>query len=139
MLFGIYPFENMNVSATFKIYSGRPYTPVVAGAAGALFSMRTPTERDLRAKIQKRFPFHSSSLTVYVEGYNLLNQFTYRYSRIFSYSATSFNNQANLQNYEDSGKGVLTYNQYPPYFLSQAVNLIQNEPIHFRVGLTYKF
>lgn len=138
-IFGIYPFENMNFSVTFKIYSGRPYTPVVAGAAGSLFSKRTPTERDLRARIQKRFPFKSSDLIFYVEGYNLLNQFTYYYSRIFAYSANSFNNQANLSNYEASGKGVLTYNQYPPYYLSQAAALIQNEPIHFRVGVIYKF
>ncbi len=138
-IFGVYPLENMNFSLTFKIYSGRPYTPVVAGSAGDLFSMRTQTERDLRARIQKSISFNSSDLTFYVEGYNLLNQFTYSYSRIFAYSATSFNNQANLQNYEQSGKGVLTYDQYPPYYLSQAVNLITNEPIHFRFGLVYKF
>ncbi len=138
-ILGVHPLENMNFSLTFKIYSGRPYTPVVAGAAGELFSMRTPTERDLRARVQKSFSFNSSNLTVYLEGYNLLNQFTYSYSRIFAYSATSFNNQANLQNYEQSGRGVLIYDQYPPYYLSQAANLISNEPMHFRVGLIYKF
>jgi len=135
----VYPLENMNFSLTFKIYSGRPYTPVVAGAAGSLFSMRTPTERDLRARIQKRFSFKSNDLTFYVEGYNLLNQFTYYYSRIFAYSATSFNNQANLSNYESSGRGVFTYNQYPPYYLSQASALVSNEPMHFRIGVIYKF
>ncbi len=136
---GVYPLENMNFSLTFKIYSGRPYTPVVAGSTGELYSQRTPTERDLRARIQKRISFSSSDLTIYFEGYNLLNQLTYSYSRIFAYSATSYNNQANLQNYEASGKGVLTYNQYPPYYLSQAAALISNEPIHFRIGFIYKF
>ncbi len=138
-VFGAYPIENMNFSVTFKIYSGRPYTPVVAGAPGSLYSRRTPTERDLRARIQKRFSFKSSNLTFYVEGYNLLNQITYSYSRIFAYSATSYNNQANLSNYEASGRGVLTYNQYPPYYLSQASALASNEPMHFRLGLIYRF
>ena len=138
-IFGIYPLENMNFSVTFRIYSGRPYTPVVAGAPGSLFSSRTPTERDLRARIQKRISIKSNDLTFYVEGYNLLNQFTYYYSRIFAYSATSYNNQANLSNYESSGRGVFTYDQYPPYYLSQASALISNEPMHFRIGVIFKF
>jgi len=138
-LFGVYPIENMDFSVTFKIYSGRPYTPIEAGSAGALYSMRTPTERDLRARIQKTISFPSSKLTIYFEGYNLLNQFVYQYSQIFGSSSTSFNSQQNLQNYEQLGRGVLVYNQYPPYYISQAVALMNNEPMHFRLGLIYNF
>ena len=130
-LFGIYPLERLSISTTLKIYSGRPFTFDETGK-GLKYNQRTPLEKYLRVKIQKSIPFANSSLIVYVEGYNLLNQKQYNYSR-------TFNNARNTLKWMKDRSNILVYDLYPPYFTNQAVYLIQNEPIHFTIGLKYDF
>ncbi len=126
-----YPFGNFSISTTLKVYSGRPYTYDATGQ-GLKYNQRTPTETDLRVRIEKRIPFGRSQATFYVEGFNLLNQKQYYYSRTFDDTRNTLKWQKDRQN-------ILVYDLYQPYITSQSVYLLQNEPRHFRVGIIYKF
>ncbi len=127
----VYPLGNFSISTTLKIYSGRPYTYDATGQ-GLKFNQRTPTEKDLRIRLEKRFPFGENQLTLYAEGFNILNQKTYYYSR-------TFDDTRNTLKWEKDRENILVYDLYQPYITSQAVYLLQNEPRHFRLGLIYKF
>ena len=126
-----YPLGNMSLSTTLKIYSGRPFTYDATGQ-GLKYNQRTPTEKDLRIRLEKRIPFGSNQLTCYVEAFNVLNQKTYYYSR-------TFDDTRNTLKWEKERQNILVYDLYQPYITSQSVYLLQNEPRHFRLGLTYKF
>lgn len=127
-----YPLANISLSATFKFYTGRPYTYDASGQ-GLKFNKRTPDERDLRMRIEKRFPMPDKSvLTVYIEGFNILDQFVYSYSR-------TFNNDRNTPKWELDREDILVYDEYEPFTTSQELYLLGNEPRHFRLGVIYKF
>lgn len=126
-----YPFGGLSISTTYKIYSGRPYTWDESGQ-GLKYNMRTPWEHDLRIRIEKRVPFSGGNLIIYGEGYNLLNEKTFSYSR-------TFNSNRNTVRYQHTGDGVLTYDEYPPYVTDQSVYLLANEPRRFRFGVIFKF
>ncbi|GJQ64803.1 MAG: hypothetical protein SCALA702_38560 [Melioribacteraceae bacterium] len=133
-LFGIgdiYPLENVSLSVTYKYYTGRPYTYDETGQ-GLKFNKRTPIERDLKLRLEKRIKISGDWLTVYLEGFNLLNQFVYSYSR-------TFNNDRNTPKWELDRDNILVYDEYEPFTTSQEVYLIGNQPRHFRLGVIYKF
>lgn len=127
----VYPLANISISTTLKYYSGRPYTFDETGQ-GLKFNKRTPIERDLKIRLEKRININKSLLTIYLEGFNLLNQFVYSYSR-------TFNDERNKPKWELDRENILVYDEYPEFPSSQEVYLIGNEPRHFRLGVIYKF
>lgn len=125
------PFSNISLSATYKIFSGRPYTWDESGQ-GLKFNKRTPTERDMQVRIEKRFKVGNSTLSIYGEGFNLLNRMIFHYSR-------TFNDERNTARWELDNKEILIYKEYSPYVTRQDIFLVANLPPHFRFGIKYKF
>ncbi len=126
-------FQNISVSLTYRYATGRPYTWDESGQ-GLKFNQRTPRENELRLRIEKGFDIAKTNMTLYFEGFNLLNEFTYSYSR-------TFNNDRNvvrwstLENQED----ILIEDFYAPYVTRQDIYLLANEPRHYRIGVIFKF
>jgi hypothetical protein len=67
-----------------------------------------------------------------VEGFNLLNQKKYHYSR-------TFNDERNTVIWENDRDNILTYSEFQPYVTSQEIYLLDNQPRYFRVGLIFNF
>ncbi|MCF8414572.1 MAG: TonB-dependent receptor [Melioribacteraceae bacterium] len=133
-LFGIddfYPFGSINVSLTYKAYTGRPYTYDETGQ-GLKFNKRTPVEQDLRMRIEKRIRMANTDLIIYGEGFNLLNKEIYNYSR-------TFDDERNTPRWENDRENILTDDEYFPYVTSQELYLLSNQPRHFRFGVIVKF
>lgn len=126
-----YPLENLSVSVTYRIYTGRPYTWDISGQ-GLKYNKRTPTESDLRLRIEKRLKFGRTNITLYGEGFNLLNNEVYSYSR-------TFNHQRNTPKWELNRENILTYDEYAPFVTSQEIYLLSNQPRYFRFGLIFNF
>jgi outer membrane receptor protein involved in Fe transport len=131
-LLGVYPFENTSIGLTMRILSGRPYDPN-GGGRYLLGDNRTPTEYDLRARIQKMFKFGGTQFTIYAEGYNLLNMKTYNYNAVFNNSSND--NTTRYVNNSD----VYYYTEYAPYSSSQGVYIYANQPLNVRLGAILNF
>lgn len=131
---GIYPFGRMNFSVTYRIYSGRPYTYDASGQ-GLQFNMRTPTETDLRMRIEKTITVGNTDILFYGEGFNLLNNIVYSYSRVFN----NANNTFNLTKWEVDRGSIRLYDEFKPYTSDQSVYVISNQPRYFRFGVVFKF
>lgn len=127
----VYPLENVSISLTMKVYSGRPYTWDISGQ-GLKYNKRTPTETDLRMRIEKTLRVGKANMTIYGEGFNLLNKQVYSYSR-------TFNDERNTPKYELDNANVLTYDEYAPFVTSQEVYLLSNQPRYFRFGVILNF
>ncbi len=132
-IFGIKPFSDMSFSTTYRYVSGRPYTWDISGQ-GLKYNQRSPVENDWRLRIEKSFGIGASRVTAYVEGFNLLNEYWWQYSR-------TFNNDRNIVRWETlpNQSDILTDDEYAPYLRRQDVYLLRNEPRHWRVGLILKF
>lgn len=129
-LFGVYPFGEFSISSTYRFMTGRPYTWDETGQ-GLKYNKRTPTEHEWKMRLQKKFRFGNTRMTCYLEGFNLLNEKVYQYSR-------TFNDQRETARWE-SGQNVLIYDEYAPYTTSQAIYLLSNQPRHYRVGVIFQF
>ncbi|OGV90456.1 MAG: hypothetical protein A3J88_00020 [Melioribacter sp. RIFOXYB12_FULL_38_5] len=127
----IHPLENVSISLTMKVYTGRPYTWDVSGQ-GLKYNKRTPTETDLRMRIEKTLRVGKTNMTIYGEGFNLLNTQVYSYSR-------TFNDERNTPKYELDRSNVLTYDEYAPFVTSQEIYLLNNQPRYFRFGVILNF
>ncbi len=130
-IFNFRPLASFSISSTLRITTGRPFTYDNTGQ-GLKFNRRGPTERDLRLRIEKSFGLGPHSMTFYAEGFNLLNEMFYQYSR-------TFNDERNTPRWVNDRANILTYNEYEPYVTSQEVYLLRNEPRHYRLGLIFKF
>jgi hypothetical protein len=128
-IMGIQPFENFSFSTTFRFMTGRPFTDP---SQGRLFGERTPNERELRMRIEKGFRLNNKTVTFYCEGFNILNEIKWHYSR-------TFNNDYNTPRWFIDKDDILTYELYEPYVTSQDVYMIGNEPRHWRMGIVFKF
>jgi len=128
---GIYPLANVSLSTTYKFYSGRPFTYDETGQ-GLKFNQRSPEEHDLRLRLEKDIPFGINTVTFYVEGFNLLNERKWHYSR-------TFNDERNTPLWMNDRGNILTYSEFIPYVTNQGVYLLDNLPRYFRFGLIYKF
>ncbi|MDD5582500.1 MAG: TonB-dependent receptor [Candidatus Marinimicrobia bacterium] len=125
-----YPLEGISVSATYSFYSGRPFTDP---SQGRLYGVRTPNEQDLRLRAEKRIRWNNDlEMSLYVEGYNVLNEIKWHYSR-------TFNHDYNTPRWFTDRDEILTYKEYPPYYTSQEIYMLDNEPRHWRVGAIFKF
>ncbi|MFC1481803.1 TonB-dependent receptor domain-containing protein [Candidatus Neomarinimicrobiota bacterium] len=138
-------FGGLSISTTYRISTGRPYTWDSTGK-GLKFSQRTPSERELRLRFEKRFT-GSMPITMYAEVFNVLNESFYHYSRTFDdgwntpkwwrkYERTL--EDGSTEEYYDHAK-VLEYDEYYPYVSDQSISLLRNEPRHIRVGMIVKF
>lgn len=129
-MLGGYPLGGISMSATYKYYSGRPFTDP---SQGMLFGERTPFEQDLRLKIEKRVRINKDiDMRIYLEGYNILNEIKWQYSR-------TFDNDYNTTRWFTDRDEILTYKEYPPYYTSQEIYMIDNEPRHWRFGIKFNF
>ena len=133
-MFDIYPLGNMSISATFKFYSGRPYTWDATGQ-GLQYNKRTPNESELRIKIQKSIKYGKTGIQFYLEGFNLLNTVIYNYGNIFN----NLNSSYNLTKWEADQGNIRTYDEWDPYVTDQSIFVITNQPRYFRVGVIFKF
>lgn len=122
---------NMNFSVTYKFLTGRPYTWDVTGK-GLKYNERSPIETDVRMRIEKRLNVGRTDITLYLEGFNMLNE------QVFNYSRT-FNNDLNTPKWENERDKVLVYDEYYPYTTDQSIYLLTNLPRHFRFGAVVKF
>jgi outer membrane receptor protein involved in Fe transport len=132
-VFGFKPLAKLSVSSTYRFYTGRPYTWDESGQ-GLKFNQRTPTENDLRLRIEKTFKLGLTGITGYFEVFNLLNEQFWHYSR-------TFNNDRNVVRWEtlENREDILIEDLYTPYDTRQDVYLLRNEPRHYRLGLILKF
>lgn len=128
-LFGVYPLAQFSLSGTYKYYTGRPYTDP---ENKLLYSERTPDEREIRMRIEKGIMIGTARTTVYVEGYNLNNEYAWSYGR-------AFDNSYNTPRWKTDPENILTYELYAPYISSQDIYLLRNQPKHWRFGLIVKF
>lgn len=122
---------SMSFSVTYRYLTGRPYTWDETGK-GLKYNNRTPEENDVRMRIEKRVSVGKTNMTFYVEGFNMLNE------QIFNYSRT-FNNAFNTPKWENEREVILVYDEYYPYTTDQSVYLLTNLPRHFRIGAIVKF
>ncbi len=130
-LAGIKPFADLSVSSTLRLMSGRPYTWDETGR-GLRYNQRTPTEKDLRFRLERRIRLSNTSITAYLEAFNVLNDEVYSYSR-------TFDDDRNVVKWERDRENIQTYTEYPPYFTSQKLYIISSEPRHFRLGMIFNF
>jgi len=130
-IFGLRLLGNISISSTIRYITGRPYTFDESGQ-GLKFNRRTPRERDWRMRLQKKLRISETTMTAYVEGFNLFNQ------RYFHYSRT-FDDERETGRWHYNRDNILVYDQYVPYTTSQAIYLLRNEPRHFRIGAIFNF
>ncbi|MBT3631554.1 MAG: TonB-dependent receptor [Candidatus Marinimicrobia bacterium] len=128
-IMGTHPLAKFSISATYKYYTGRPYTDP---ESGLLYTERTPDEREMRMRIEKEVNVSGSKATIYVEGYNLTNDYTWSYGR-------AFDNPYNTPRWKTEPDNILTYSLFEPYISSQDIYLLSNQPRHWRFGLIVKF
>lgn len=131
---GIYPLERMSFSITIRVSSGRPYTYDASGQ-GLKYNMRTPTETELRARIEKTVRIGNTNVMFYAEGFNLLNEIIYNYSRVFGETGSNLN----LTKWETDRANIRLYDEFKPYTSDQSINVISNQPRYFRFGIVFKF
>lgn len=131
---GFKPFSNMAISATYTYQSGRPFTYDASGQ-GLRFNLRTPNENDLKIRIEKTILFGLTSLNIYLEGFNLLNEQVFDYDRTFSENP---NNRYRAAYVEDN-ENLFVEDQFAPYTTNIESYLLGNQPRHFRFGVSLKF
>ena len=135
-LFGIKPLSRISLSNTLRVMSGRTYTWDETGL-GLKYNKRTPTERNLRIRLEKKFRFGKQYVTFYGEAFNVLNEKVYQYSRTFNSFSSS--GRRNIVRWEKQRDEILTYDEYPPYVTSYAPFLLSNQPRHYRFGFIFNF
>ncbi|MCF8412629.1 MAG: TonB-dependent receptor [Melioribacteraceae bacterium] len=132
-VFGTLPLSGFSASLTYKMMTGRPYTWDPDGK-GLLFNKETRTENDMSLRIQKKFDFGKTNVTVYLEGFNILNEKHYSYS--------TYTNIIRLTKLERDGIESLeeaSVDEESPYITSWRARIISNSPRSFRVGTVIKF
>ena len=139
----IYPLGNMSFSVTFRVSSGRPYTYDASGQ-GLKFNVRTPTETELRMRIEKTIKFGNTNVLIYGEGFNLLNTIIYNYTRVFndpnsSLNLTTWQNEGEWKDDTVTREGIRWYDEFQPYISDQSMSVISNQPRYFRFGVIFNF
>ena len=99
------------------------------------FNKRTPVFHNVKLRVQKMLRLKQTSLSVYMEVYNLLNQRDYAY--------TLFNNANAVARWEtyydddqtnDVGDPML-FDDWDPLLYRQELIFLKNTPRYFRLGL----
>lgn len=120
---------DMILSVTYNVQSGRPYTWDEKGL-GLRMNKRTPTEHDLRCRIQKTFRLGDQTrVKFYVEGFNLLNEQVYNYDYVFDPNGVSLiryhKDRDKLFYYNDNNEEIWTQYKWV---------IFGNQPRNFRFG-----
>jgi len=130
-IYGFRPLANISLSTTLRYSTGRPYTWDEAGE-GLKYNKRTPVEREMKIRMEKRFSWADTDITTYMEIFNVLNEEFWHYSR-------TFNNDRNLVRWETDRDNILTDDEFAPYVSGQEVYLLRNQPRHYRFGIIFNF
>lgn len=135
-MFGIKPLGNISLSGTYHLSTGRPFTYDRSGQ-GLQINMRTPTEYDLRVRIDKKVTIQGLQATLYFEGFNILNHKVYYYSRVFA----DPQNEQNIlkERYMEGRENFLTQYDFAPYTTSLDGYVFSNSPRHYRFGVMFDF
>jgi hypothetical protein len=142
-MFGVNPFENMSISATFRFQTGQPYTDDEQHL-GLVYNKRMPTEYNLKARIQKAFRVFGIDFMAYLEGFNLLDYRVYDQD-VFDYT----NDLKLLERYKNGERESLIWYDYKlgggtvddymnRYKYSMEQTVYRNAPRYFRLGLELK-
>jgi len=129
-IFNFRPLANLTISGIYRYMSGRPYT-WDEYALGLRMNKRAPGFGNLNIRINKSFRLGSTNITLYLEGFNVLNQKEYAY-RIFS-------NEETKSRWEYDRENLMINDEHLPYVYREDLLLIANEPRHFRLGLKLIF
>lgn len=135
------PFGGLQISGTFRLETGRPYTYDELGL-GLKMNKRTPTERELRMRVQKWLKFGSTKMRVYFEGFNLLNDKHYHYTRIFGEPEQERGMKTRWEIAKEEGldpSTIMIDNEHGAYGHRLESRLISNKPRYFRAGVKFYF
>jgi len=135
-VFGFHPLGGFSLSGTYRMSSGRPFTWDLSGQ-GLQMNLRTPTEHDLSIRLEKKILLRGTALKFYAEGFNVLNQRVFHYSRTFQ----DPQNEQNVfkERYMTDRDNLLTQGDFAPYVTSLDGYLYGNMPRHFRFGMSVEF
>jgi len=135
-VFGFHPLGGLSLSGTYRLSSGRPFTWDLSGQ-GLQMNLRTPTEHDLSIRLEKKILLRGTALKLYAEGFNVLNQRVFHYSRTFQDPQNEQN--AFKERYMTDRDNLLTQGDFAPYVTSLDGYLYGNMPRHFRFGMSVEF
>ncbi len=135
-LFGFHPFGDLSISGTYRLSSGRPFTWDPSGQ-GLQMNQRSPTEHDLRARLNKTVSINGTGAKFYAEAFNLLNKRFFNYGRTFQ-DPQGEQNTFKIRYMEDR-ENLLTQTEFAPYFTSLEGYLFGNQPRHYRFGIEFDF
>jgi outer membrane receptor protein involved in Fe transport len=139
-----YPLGDIALAVNSTAISGRPYT---FSNKGEYMNMQTPAEYNTNLKVSKRFKnFHGTTLTCYVEVFNVFNSRIYNYDYIFA-SSLAANNDDIIKLYLNgnftSRDGLLYYSQVQNYAsglgVDQSFIIYSNQPRSYWFGLSVEF
>lgn len=128
--------SNMSFNVSYRFYSGRPYTYDASGQ-GLKYNKRTPNETELRMRLEKTIKFGKTSVLLYGEVFNLLNDIIYNYSRVFTNDSPG--STKNLTKWETDRESILIYDEFKPYVSDQSLYVVNNQPRNFRFGIIVRF
>jgi outer membrane receptor protein involved in Fe transport len=144
-MFGNHLFGDITISAISSFRSGRPYTS--PSNLKLINAQRTPWEYNTNMRVTKQVgDFFGTSLTVYLEVFNLFNNKILNYDYLFA-RPTPTNPNLPLQYYEaysidDRNNGVrYWYNKgtQGPFAIDQSFLIYENAPRSFNVGVSMDF
>lgn len=133
---GVRPLARLAISGSYRLSSGRPFTYDISGQ-GLQFNRRTPTEHNLKIRLDKQLHINGSKAKIYFEIFNVTNH------KIFDYGNT-FEDDLGSQNpfkvrFVEDRENLLTNPDFAPFFTSMDAYLYDNQPRHYRLGLELGF
>jgi len=144
-VFGVYPFDNLVVSANSFARSGRPYTS--PDNANDVNGLRSPAEYNTNLRVAKTLRnFLGMPATLYLEVFNIFNQKIYNYNYLFS-TANKIDQNAATAAYthyafDDPASGVKYWddqNTGSAFAVDHTFMLYDNAPRSFTFGLSFQF
>ncbi len=136
-----HPLANVSLSGTYRFLSGRPFTWDMSGQA-LRFNQRTPNEQHLTLRLEKEFIKGRTTVTSYIEVYNVLNQKIWHYNRTFSEELENLYRGRYMEDGADlpaDEKRVMTETEYAPYVTNLQAYLLTNAPRSYRFGVSFEF
>jgi outer membrane receptor protein involved in Fe transport len=137
----IHPLANLSLSGTYRFLSGRPFTWDMSGQ-GLRFNQRTPNEHHSTLRMEKGFIIGRTTIKVYGEIYNVLNQKIWSYNRTFGEGIENLYRGRYMEDSTDlppEEKRVMTETEFSPYITSLQAYLLSNSPRWYRFGISFEF